>query len=47
MAGEGERLITLIIYNVLGNEVAILINEEKKAGIYELEFDATNITSGI
>jgi len=43
----GKRLITLIIYDVLGNEVAILINEEKKAGIYELEFDATNITSGI
>jgi hypothetical protein len=38
---------TLIIYDVLGNEVATLINEEKEAGIYEVEFNANNITSGI
>ena len=39
--------VQLIIYDVLGNEVAILINEEKEAGIYEVEFDATGIPSGI
>jgi len=39
--------VQLIIYDVLGNEVAILINEEKETGIYEVEFDATSITSGI
>ena len=40
--GEGnrERLITLKVYDLLGNEVAILINEEKPAGEYEVEFSA-------
>jgi len=37
----------LKIYDVLGNEVATLVNEEKVAGIYEVEFDATGIPSGI
>jgi hypothetical protein len=37
----------LKIYDVLGNEVATLINEEKEAGIYEVEFSVTGITSGI
>jgi aminopeptidase N len=32
--------ITLKVYDVLGNEVATLINEEKPAGIYEVEFSA-------
>jgi hypothetical protein len=31
---------TLKVYDVLGNEVATLINEEKPAGIYEVEFSA-------
>jgi photosystem II stability/assembly factor-like uncharacterized protein len=40
--GEGnrERFITLIVYDVLGNEIATLVNEEKAAGIYEVEFSA-------
>jgi len=29
------------------NEIATLVNEEKPAGSYEVEFDATNLTSGI
>jgi hypothetical protein len=39
--------ITLVVYDVLGNEIATLINKEKEAGIYEVEFSATRITSGI
>ena len=39
--------ITLKVYDVLGKEVAILVNEKKPAGNYEVEFDATNLTSGI
>ena len=40
--GEGnrERLITLKVYDILGKEVATLVNEEKPAGNYEIEFSA-------
>jgi len=40
-------LVTLKVYDVLGNEVAILINEEKPTGIYELTWYAENLPSGI
>ena len=40
-------VVTLKIYDVLGNEIATLVNEEKPAGSYEVEFDGTNLTSGI
>jgi len=36
--------VTLKVYDVLGNEVATLVNEEKPAGSYEVEF---NLASGI
>jgi hypothetical protein len=32
--------VTLKIYDVLGNEIAVLINEEMQTGIYEVEFNA-------
>ena len=38
--GQRERLITLKVYDVLGNEIATLVNEEKPAGTYEVEFSA-------
>jgi photosystem II stability/assembly factor-like uncharacterized protein len=39
--------VILKIYNVLGKEVATLINEEKQPGVYEVEFDASQLSSGI
>ena len=39
--------VSLIVYDVLGNEVANLVDEEKPAGNYEIEFDASNLPSGI
>ena len=39
--------VSLKIYDVLGNEVATLVNEEKPSGIYEVKFDAKNLPSGI
>jgi photosystem II stability/assembly factor-like uncharacterized protein len=39
--------VSLKVYDVLGNEIATLVNEEKPTGIYEVEFDATSLTSGI
>ena len=39
--------VTIKIYDVLGNEIATLVNEEKPVGGYEVEFDATRLPSGI
>jgi hypothetical protein len=39
--------VTLKVYDVLGKEILILINEEKSAGSYEVEFDAIDLPSGI
>jgi hypothetical protein len=44
---QGGTLVQLIVYDVLGNEIATLVNEEKTAGNYELEFDATGLPSGV
>jgi len=44
---EAKNLVTLKVYDVLGNEVATLVNEEKPSGEYEVEFDASGLTSGI
>ena len=38
---------TLKIYDVLGNEVATYLDEVVKAGIYNAEFDGSNLASGI
>ena len=40
-------IITLKVYDVLGNEMATLVDEEKTAGSYNIEFDASQLTSGI
>jgi hypothetical protein len=42
-----EGLVTLQIYNAIGEEVATLVNEIKQTGNYTATFDATNLTSGI
>jgi len=39
--------VTLIVYDMLGREIATLVNEEKPIGSYEVEFDAIGLTSGI
>ncbi len=39
--------VTLKVYDMLGREVATLVNEEKASGNYKLKFDGTNLTSGV
>jgi hypothetical protein len=43
----GVRFVTLKVYDVLGREVATLVNEEKSPGVYEVEFNGANLSSGI
>jgi len=48
--GSGDSrggLVTLKVYDVLGKEVATLVNEEKSSGNYEVEFNASNLSSGV
>ena len=40
-------LISLKVYDVLGNEIATLVNAEKPAGNYEVNFNASQLSSGI
>jgi hypothetical protein len=38
--------VTLKVYDILGNETAVLVNEEKPAGSYEVIFDASSLSTG-
>ena len=39
--------VTLKVYDITGNQVAILVNEEKPAGNYIVQFDGGKLSSGI
>ena len=41
-----ESRVTLKIYNMLGQEVATVVNETMKAGKYEASFNASKLASG-
>jgi len=42
-----QEFVTIKVYDVLGNEITILANEEKPAGTYEVIFNASEYPSGI
>ena len=42
-----SSLVTLRVFDVLGREVATLLNEELKPGTYQKTFDATGLASGV
>ena len=39
--------VTIKVFDVLGKEVATLVNENKSAGYYNANFDASKLTSGV
>lgn len=39
--------VTLKVYDVLGKEVATLVNEKQEAGVYNVSFDGTRLSSGV
>ena len=42
-----RNFVTIKIFDVLGNEIASLVNDEKPAGSYEVYFYGTGIASGL
>ncbi|MBD3340061.1 MAG: T9SS type A sorting domain-containing protein, partial [Candidatus Lokiarchaeota archaeon] len=42
-----EENVTLKVYNIIGEEIATLVNEKKQPGSYTVRFDASHLPSGI
>jgi hypothetical protein len=42
-----DGFVKLVVYNMLGETVAVLVNGTQKAGRYEVNFDASGISSGV
>ncbi|MAT56659.1 MAG: hypothetical protein CMF23_01650 [Ignavibacteriae bacterium] len=42
-----SEYVSLKVYDVLGNEVASLVNENKNAGSYRIDFNASTLSSGV
>ena len=44
---RGNDNVTLMIFDILGREIAVLVNEQLSPGTYEVEWDGSNCTSGV
>jgi len=42
-----DGFVKLAVYNLTGEEVALLVNSQQKAGRYEIDFNASNLASGV
>ena len=42
-----NEMVKLTVYDILGREVSVLVNEFKNAGSYQVDFNASAFTSGI
>jgi hypothetical protein len=40
-------MVSLKVYDVLGREIATLVNQEQTTGVYTIQFDASALSSGI
>jgi hypothetical protein len=45
--GPASSNVSLVVYDVLGREVAVLVDEKKAPGSYEVRFDASGLASGV
>jgi len=43
---QKDGLVSIKVYDILGKEIAELINEKQTAGNYQIEFNASNLPSG-
>jgi glucuronoarabinoxylan endo-1,4-beta-xylanase len=39
--------VNLTLYDILGREVSVLVNDRKDAGVHELKFDGSSLASGV
>ncbi len=44
---ETQHAVSLSVFDILGNQVSTLVNKVKEPGTYEVEFDGSNLPSGI
>jgi len=44
---HGHASVQLKVYDILGREIATLVDEKQKPGLYEVEFDASHLTGGV
>ncbi|MFI5144453.1 MAG: T9SS type A sorting domain-containing protein, partial [Ignavibacteria bacterium] len=42
-----QENVKLTVYDILGNEVATLVNEKQSAGTHEISWNAANVSSGV
>jgi hypothetical protein len=35
------------VYDILGREVSVLVNEKREAGVHEVRFEGSNLASGV
>ena len=42
-----NEYVSLKVYDIIGREVTTLVNQQQSAGSYDVEFNASNLTSGI
>lgn len=47
VSAKGEQGVLLKVYDILGREVATLVNEQLKPGIYEVDWDASVYSGGV
>jgi hypothetical protein len=40
-------MVRLVVYDLLGREIATLVNEQLNPGTYEIEWDAANYPTGV
>jgi hypothetical protein len=46
-AVSNMQFVSIKVYDILGNDIANLVHEEKPAGEYKVEFNGTGLPSGI
>ncbi|MCZ7616320.1 MAG: T9SS type A sorting domain-containing protein [Ignavibacteriaceae bacterium] len=46
-SSKEKGFVSLKVYDILGNELMTIVNEVKSPGIFETEFNAANLPSGV